>query len=265
MTSKSEISWSSETEKIHEEPTKTGWIDVYERERVLDILGAVLSENNKPNDKKLVLEFGASAGYMIEELKQHFPVHEYVATDLLSDGLKLSYDRNPDIMHIQCDFTSAPFKDEVLDVVFSLNVLEHINDDVQVLRECYRVLKQGGYGLFVVPRGEKLYDYFDEMLFHKRRYAKGELNKKITQCGFKIIQDFHFAWLCYPAFFAKKKWNQIAGKNLSREDKMRRVQEDIQNAMASPLAIGLMHLENKFTKIIKPPFGVREMILCKKI
>lgn len=39
-------SWSAEIEEIHEEPTKNGWIDVYERERVIktvsDLIGAVI-------------------------------------------------------------------------------------------------------------------------------------------------------------------------------------------------------------------------------
>lgn len=252
-------SWSSEVEEMHEEPTKTGWIDVYERERVLKTFSKVLSREDG-----LVIEFGSSAGYMIEELSDQYPKNMFVATDLMADGLRQSYKRNQGIMHIRCDFTDAPFHDGVADLIFSLNVLEHIADDMTTILECHRVLKPGGYCLFVVPRGERLYDYFDEMLFHKRRYARGELRSKCEKAGFTVIDNFHFAWLCYPAFWVKKRLNQLVGKSLSQEEKTRRVQADINQAMASPLAIGLMRIEHRLSKIISPAFGVREFILLRK-
>lgn len=252
-------SWSTEIEKIHEEPTKTGWIDVYERARVMSIVSPLLDDGDK-----LVVEFGASAGYMIGELRKSFPHNTYVATDLMADGLLQSYKKSPDIMHICCDFSNAPFEDNSIDFIYALNVLEHIEDDVKTISECFRTCKPGGHVLFVVPRGDKLYDYFDEMLFHKRRYAKGELNYKCRTVGFRIENDFHFAWLCYPAFWIKKKWNRYIGKKLTKEEKMKRVKLDIDNAMASPLAIGMMHIENLMSKIFRPTWGIREFILCTK-
>ena len=252
-------SWSREIEEIHEEPTKNGWIDVYERERVMKTVSDVIGNRNKT-----IVEFGASAGYMIGEMKDTFPQNSYIATDLMYEGLIQSYRRNPDIMHIRCDFTNAPFEDNSIDFIYSLNVLEHIEDDKKTIAECYRTLKSGGYCLFVVPRGDKLYDYFDEMLFHKRRYAKGELRKKCENAGFKVEDNFHFAWLCYPAFWLKKKWNRRVGKGLTKEEKMERVKADIDHAMTSPLAIRLMHFERDLSDVIHPSFGVREFILCIK-
>ena len=252
-------SWSPEIEEIHEEPTKNGWIDVYERERVIDTVESLLK-----NGGNTVVEFGASIGYMIEEMRNTFPNNSFIATDIMSEGLRQSYARNKDILHIKCDFTDAPFTTGSVDFVYSLNVLEHIEDDVKTMSECYRILKPGGYCLFVVPRGEKLYDYFDEMLFHKRRYAKGELCSKCESVGFKISDNFHFAWLCYPVFWIKKKWNRFVGKKLSRDEKLERVKKDIDNAMESSLAIGLMHFEYKLSKVIHTKFGVREFILCRK-
>ena len=252
-------SWSAEIEEIHEEPTKNGWIDVYEREAVLKTVEDVIGDHTE-----IIVEFGASSGYMIAEMKNQYPQNYYIATDLMDEGLKRSYKKRPDIMHLRCDFTNAPFRDECIDFIYSLNVLEHIDDDVKTISECYRSLKPGGHCLFVVPRGDKLYDYFDEMLFHKRRYAKGELRQKCETVGFKIEENFHFAWLCYPVFWLKKKWNRHIGKGLTQEEKIDRVKADVDNAMASPLAIGLMHFERKLSSIIHPSFGVREFILCTK-
>lgn len=252
-------SWSSEVEEIHEEPTRDGWIDVYERKRVIGSVSRIIGSG-----KNNIVEFGSSAGYMIEEMRNLFPKNQYIATDLMLDGLEQSYARNKDILHIRCDFTDAPFRDKTVDFIFSLNVLEHIEEDVKTISECYRILKPGGYCLFVVPRGDNLYDYFDEMLFHKRRYAKGELRHKCKSAGFQIVDNFHFAWMCYPAFWIKKKWNRFIGRKLSHQEKMERVKKDVNNAMGSPIAIGLMCCEHILSKIFRPKYGVREFILCKK-
>ena len=62
----------------------------------------------------------------------------------------------------------------------------------------------------------------------------------------------------------KKRINQHVGKKLSQEEKIKRVEDDIKNAFASPLAISLMHLERKISKVFSPNYGVREFILLKK-
>lgn len=255
-------SWSLEIEEVHEKPTQNGWIDSYERNQVLETIRPIFEKGLKGG---VVVEFGASIGYMIEELRNAFPSNFFIATDLMNEGLQLSYRRNPDIAHIKCDFTQAPFMANSVDFVYSLNVLEHIENDAKTISECYRILKHGGYCLFVVPRGEKLYDYFDEMLFHKRRYATNELFSKCNEAGFEVEKDFHFAWLCYPMFWLKKKINRFVGRKLSKSEKIRRVKMDINHAMNSPLAIFLMWIEYKLSKFIQPSFGVREFILCKKI
>ncbi len=46
---------------------------------------------------------------------------------------------------------SLPFESETFDLVYSTNVLEHVNDPVKVLNESYRVLKRGGFLQFVIP------------------------------------------------------------------------------------------------------------------
>lgn len=251
--------WSAELEAIHEEPTRTGWIEVYERNSVLKSFGELeLNRNN------IILEFGASSGYMVEEIKAAYPNNCYIAVDLYDDGLKRSYQRNKDILHIKCDMTNAPFKDNSFDLVYALNVLEHIEDDEKTIGECYRILKKGGYCLFVVPRGQHLYDYFDEMLYHKRRYKLNELKDKAEAVGFKSIKRFHFAWLVYPVFWLKKRINQIVGRYISREKKMKRVEEDLNSAMESTLGTYAMRIEGFLANFINPNFGVREFIVLKK-
>lgn len=254
-----EKSWSADLEEIHTDSTKSHWIDVYERKCVLDSIINLMEKDN------VVIEFGAGAGYMIELLRDYMPQNMFVATDLMGQGLKASYERNPDICHIKCNFTLAPFKDNSVDLVYSLNVLEHIEDDIAAIKECYRMLKNGGHAVFVVPKGDKLYDYYDEALYHKRRYANGELRGKCEACGFSVIDNNHIAALVYPAFWIKKKWNRYQWrKGQLYEKSMAIVEKDIEKTKNSKLAALICKIESILYKRIKFKRGIREIIVLQK-
>lgn len=65
---------------------------------------------------------------------------DYISADLFSP-----------IVDVKADILALPFEDEQFDVVFCNHVLEHIEDDRKAMRELYRVMKPGGWGIFQVP------------------------------------------------------------------------------------------------------------------
>jgi SAM-dependent methyltransferase len=68
------------------------------------------------------------------------PNIDYVTADLHSP-----------LADIKADITYLPFDDETFDVIFCNHVLEHIPDDIQAMRELFRVMKSGGWGIFQIP------------------------------------------------------------------------------------------------------------------
>ena len=73
------------------------------------------------------------------------------------------------------------------DTVVCLNVLEHIQDDVQALRHMFNVLSPQGRVCLIVPAFESLRGTIDNRLGHYRRYTKRELAGSAHTVGFKII------------------------------------------------------------------------------
>lgn len=60
-------------------------------------------------------------------------------------------DYNSPIADIHFDLHKAPFEDNRFDVIFCNHVLEHVEDANQCMRELYRIMKPGGWGIFQVP------------------------------------------------------------------------------------------------------------------
>tara|TARA_B100000401_G_C52759452_1_gene697391 strand:- start:767 stop:1210 length:444 start_codon:yes stop_codon:yes gene_type:complete len=52
---------------------------------------------------------------------------------------------------VKMDVHNIPFPENTFDVVICNHVLEHVDDSDVVMKEFYRVMKPGGWGIFQVP------------------------------------------------------------------------------------------------------------------
>jgi len=94
--------------------------------------------------------------------------------------------------------------DAMIDYVFTLNVLEHIEDDAAALAEIYRVLKPGGRLMIYVPAFMLLYSSMDAHVGHHRRYRMQGLENLVTQAGFLVEKRAYTDALGYFATLAYK-------------------------------------------------------------
>ena len=86
----------------------------------------------------------------------------YVTTDLESP-----------LADVKADICNLPFEDNSFDIIFCNHVLEHIPDDTKAMKELYRVLKSGGYGIFQIPQDLSRDTTFeDDSITDKKERAK---------------------------------------------------------------------------------------------
>ena len=87
---------------------------------------------------------------------------EYITSDLYSP-----------LADVKADICALPFENEQFDVVLCNHVLEHIPDDTQAMRELYRVLKKGGWGIFQVPQEiERAETFADDSITDPKERAR---------------------------------------------------------------------------------------------
>jgi SAM-dependent methyltransferase len=143
---------------------------------LLGLLDREVAENNLR-----VLDVGCGAGNMILHLSRYGSV---VGIDNNPTPLEIALQRGYDARLSQAE--DMPFEDESFDLVTTLDVLEHSNDDLRILRECHRVCAEHGLLAITVPAFQWLWSHNDVINDHKRRYSRSELRAKLTQAGFAV-------------------------------------------------------------------------------
>lgn len=79
--------------------------------------------------------------------------------------------------------------DASIDGIYSLNVLEHIENDTAVIRMWSAKLKAGGSAFVYVPAFMVLYSSMDKKVGHVRRYTRQELERKFREQGFTVTES----------------------------------------------------------------------------
>jgi len=87
----------------------------------------------------------------------------------------------------------------VFDMVYSINVLEHIQYDDDTLQELRSVMLTGGRLLLFVPARFELYTVMDYNVGHYRRYEPWQLRSLLEKSGFKIKSWRYFDFAGYFA------------------------------------------------------------------
>ena len=72
------------------------------------------------------------------------------------------------------------------DSIIYINVLEHIENDLDELRAVHRTLKSDGHLIVFVPALPMLFSKFDRSIGHFRRYRRSELRSKLEEAGFRV-------------------------------------------------------------------------------
>ena len=62
-----------------------------------------------------------------------------------------SADLESPLARVKMDIQDIPFEDNKFDVIFCNHILEHVDDDRLAMREMYRVMKPGGWGILQSP------------------------------------------------------------------------------------------------------------------
>ena len=136
-----------------------------------------------------VLDFGAGSG-TFAKLLTHRGLH--VKCVELDSGYVEQLKAEGFDASVRIDDFAEPFA-----CVYSLNVLEHIEDDRAALRRIRSSLAENGRVIIFVPAHQVLYSGFDRRIGHYRRYSKRMLLQLLEAAGFTVKRSEFFDSLVF--------------------------------------------------------------------
>jgi 2-polyprenyl-3-methyl-5-hydroxy-6-metoxy-1,4-benzoquinol methylase len=90
------------------------------------------------------------------------------------------------------------------DVVFLLDVLEHIPEDVTALSQIQKSLRPRGLLLITAPALNFFWSNYDEMVEHQRRYSRSDFVRLASETGLNLILSRYFMFFLSPLVYLSR-------------------------------------------------------------
>jgi SAM-dependent methyltransferase len=142
-----------------------------------------------------ILDAGCGSGRNMVELARHGTV---TGIELAEASVALARERGMGEV-IAGSVLEMPFEADSFDLAVSLDVIEHLEDDLAALRELRRVVAPGGSLLVTVPAYQWLWSGHDEINHHFRRYTRRSLQRAGEEAGWHQVRTTYFNSLLLPA------------------------------------------------------------------
>lgn len=224
------------------------------------ILAALLRKYwPRKNGPIRILDAGCGTGINLEFLTEFGTV---TGVDSSDEAIRFCSLRNSKDAR-RADITALPFAADSFDLVTALDVLEHIENDVQALDELARVCRPGGWLLITVPVFPSLWGEHDEINQHVRRYIPRHMLDLLHRSGFEIRhKSFMNTWL-FPVALFWRSWRRLRRKFI-QEHTLARADNMHHHPWMNRILTGIFSSELPFVLGPGLPFGLSLVVLAEK-
>jgi SAM-dependent methyltransferase len=153
--------------------------------------------------RQAILDGGCGTGANLTRLGNHAL---RVGIDLAPEAMAFCAERGLKNL-VRGNVTTLPFSNGSFAGVVSASVLYHdwVPDVDQAVRECHRVLREGGVLLLELPACKSLSSAHDVAVLTARRFEKREVCEILRTHGFRVLRASYWNTLLFPViWFARR-------------------------------------------------------------
>jgi SAM-dependent methyltransferase len=229
---------------------KKHWWFVTKKDIVLD---TIARHQSKCSDTK-VLDIGCGSGLMLGALEN---VGETFGMDMSDEAI--SFSKEIFSGRVEKGFLpdQIPYPEDFFTLITALDVIEHIDEDVDALKALRSCLTAHGKAIITVPAYMFLWSAFDDMNEHKRRYTLGDLDAKLVRAGFEIEKITYFNTILFPIVFIVRMLNNVLKRNGESD-------VDMPNRSLNFILQKIFSVEKYLLRFINLPFGVSLLAVVRK-
>ena len=204
-----------------------------------------------------LLDVGAGTGGMLESLPAHY---DSVGVEYHAAGAAYCAQRG--VRVVQGGLPHLPFADARFDYALSMDVFEHIEDDVAAMAEVHRVLRPGGRLITTVPALPWLWSRHDEALHHHRRYLRRHFIERLEAAGFRVHRCTYYNALLLPPIAAARVLGRLKDKLVPTEVEAVSDVDEVAEPFNGALA-AIFGSERRWLKHVNFPLGASLIADCE--
>ena len=167
---------------------------------------AALLNLAEPLHPQKILDVGAGSGFFSKFLLTHTQAKTAYCIDP-------NYPEERD-----CDHAGKPIEyrhqciDTDADLVLMMDVLEHVEDDLALLKEYVAKAQNGTQFIVTLPAFQFLWSEHDVFLGHYRRYTISEVVDLMRRAGLVVEQRAYYFGLVFPLAFIARMTSRLFGR-----------------------------------------------------
>ena len=168
----------------------------------------------EPGIGNKIIEVGCGIGNITEFLLTEKT--QVIATDISDnylDSVNNKFRENQNFQTEKWDISQPPsdmLREFKADTVVCLNVLEHVGNDIDALKNINSTLTPNGRLMLLVPAYQWLYGTLDKELEHYKRYVYKDLKRILEVSGFEVEKHLYMNLAGIPGWW-------LSGKILKRK------------------------------------------------
>jgi len=155
------------------------------------------------------------------------------------------------------DINNLPIRSNSIGLIIAMDILEHLEDDLNGIRQFHQALRKGAILLLTVPAFKSLWGLQDVVTGHKRRYSRNEILMKLREGGFEILRSSYFNCFLFLPIFLARRLIFLFGLKIKSEN-------EINSAPINFLFKAIFSIEPYILKYFSFPFGVSIFCIAQK-
>ncbi len=229
-----------------------------------EVMKDILSRRIGLDSVKRVADIGCGDAFVVDSLAAHMPKANLAAVDKNFTEVEkeqiLASLQHPNITLLS-DISELKSSPQNIDIVLLMDVIEHVEYDVDFLRQINSlpIITPNTLFFITVPAFQSLFSEHDVFLNHFRRYNKTQLQAVLTQADLQVVQSgYFFLSLLIVRSFQK----------LFRKDNTNGLNQSKTSAFGNKIVKLVLLIDYKFSSIfnkigIRLP-GLSLYALCQK-
>jgi len=221
-----------------------------------EIIGRTIKKTIEIKPDEYILDVGCGTCGMAEFLSKDFNI---VAID--TSELALEYCKKRGLENaFQSTLENFPRNKYKIKAITILDVIEHIQNDGEIVLQLYETLPVDGYLIVSVPAYQFLWSFHDEVHKHFRRYTLKSLRSLIKSAGFQVEFATYFNTFLFPFALLKRFIDIVFNIEKKNEYAIEILPKPI-----NTLFTKIFEFEKYFIPKVSFPFGLSILLIAKKI